>query len=161
VKPRLIVAFSLVFGAAVICSLNYDTWVSIPAARKLIAAQLRDPDSTQFRNDSLRPTGWLCGELNSKNGEGGYVGFRKFVSGGRSGDYYLEGEGEISSRHSDTDDRDFIGRLDEEIRILRQFNAMRQNDSSIEVPSKAEIRRQAEEAYARSTFEKQWQEHCS
>jgi hypothetical protein len=44
-----------------------------------VAAQMRDPSSVQFRNVKTG-TDALCGELNAKNGFGGYVGFKPFVA---------------------------------------------------------------------------------
>lgn len=41
---------------------------------------LRDPDSAQFRNLRLLANHSVCGEVNSKNGFGGYVGFKPFFS---------------------------------------------------------------------------------
>lgn len=40
----------------------------------IVKKELSDPESAQFRNQS-----GFCGELNSKNKFGGYVGFHKFV----------------------------------------------------------------------------------
>ena len=42
---------------------------------------LKDPSSAQFQNVKLNtPRTALCGQLNSKNGFGGYVGFRDFIA---------------------------------------------------------------------------------
>jgi hypothetical protein len=41
------------------------------------AAQLRDPSSAQFRNIK-RNQGFVCGEINGKNGFGAYAGFKRF-----------------------------------------------------------------------------------
>lgn len=50
-----------------------------------VKAQLKDPSSAQFR--SVRTyhgsgTPVVCGEVNSKNGFGGYGGFQRFVAAG-------------------------------------------------------------------------------
>lgn len=56
--------------------------------RKPVLAQLNDPDSALFRDEWLL-SGWsewrvlgsvLCGEVNTKNKMGGYVGYAKFSS---------------------------------------------------------------------------------
>ena len=45
------------------------------------AASLKDPGSAQFRKLELKLSRTiLCGEVNAKNGFGGYVGFRPFVT---------------------------------------------------------------------------------
>ncbi|WP_282353060.1 hypothetical protein [Pseudomonas sp. PS01303] len=49
------------------------------AAKKSIAANYKDPDSVLFKNLTLD---WnkkhICGELNAKNGFGGYIGYDVF-----------------------------------------------------------------------------------
>ncbi|NKA33228.1 hypothetical protein GO300_01294 [Ralstonia solanacearum] len=49
-----------------------------------VKQHLRDPDSAEFRNTKYGPDVGagkaLCGEVNAKNGFGGYAGFRRFVS---------------------------------------------------------------------------------
>jgi len=57
-------------------------------------AKLKDPVSAQFRGvyfhqgtDGIPMT---CGEVNSKNGFGGYGGFQKFVSAGKSDLTFLQ-----------------------------------------------------------------------
>ena len=54
--------------------------------KKVIKLKLKDPSSAQFRHvyfhrvdDNIPMT---CGEVNSKNSFGGYIGFQKFVSAG-------------------------------------------------------------------------------
>lgn len=49
------------------------------AGRQLVRAALRDPRSADFRNDRERGA-VLCGEVNAKNGFGGYTGYRRFVA---------------------------------------------------------------------------------
>ncbi|MBC3920014.1 hypothetical protein H8L32_21275 [Undibacterium sp. CY18W] len=51
-------------------------------AREFVASKLKDPQSTQFRNEVLK-IGILCGELNSKNSYGAYVGFKRFIASGK------------------------------------------------------------------------------
>lgn len=53
--------------------------------RAPIVKMLSDPASAQFQSEKhqgnwLWPKGALCGEVNSKNQMGGYVGFKKFVT---------------------------------------------------------------------------------
>lgn len=49
-------------------------------AQTAVKQQLTDPESAQFRNLSEHEA-WICGEVNSKNRLGGYVGFRIFIYG--------------------------------------------------------------------------------
>lgn len=63
--------------------------------RKIVGYDALDEDSLKFRNETLYhqggpetkdeklayPPGWiLCGEVNGKNGLGGYTGYRSFVA---------------------------------------------------------------------------------
>lgn len=54
-------------------------------SQQSIRARLKDPDSAEFRNvrfysGSGQPV--TCGEVNSKNGFGGYTGFQQFIASG-------------------------------------------------------------------------------
>ncbi|MCW5669763.1 MAG: hypothetical protein KIT86_08880 [Hydrogenophaga sp.] len=58
-------------------------------AKVVIADQLRDPGSAQFR--SLRVASYaggvlVCGEVNAKNSFGGYAGFVRFIANASKGD---------------------------------------------------------------------------
>jgi hypothetical protein len=46
-------------------------------AENAVRAQLTDPQSAQFRN-IVQKGEYICGEVNSKNQQGGYAGFRHF-----------------------------------------------------------------------------------
>ena len=48
-------------------------------AEGLVARSMRDPTSAQFRNMMVFASGAVCGEVNAKNGFGGYVGFDPFI----------------------------------------------------------------------------------
>lgn len=148
----MVVAGSAIAAATVYWA-NYEKWVTIPAAQALIAGQLRDPDSTQFRNSRITKDGWLCGELNSRNGNGGYVGFKKFVSGGKDNTYYLEGHGVLGERTHEQ----FIEFMDEQIAVLKIINQRLSQDPSWEQPSKSD---QEDMANAQA-FEKKWQAMCT
>ena len=58
-------------------------WYLVSELRKPVLAELNDPDSAKFRNERLLSP-WtvsnsiLCGEMNTRNGMGGYVGFSPF-----------------------------------------------------------------------------------
>lgn len=72
--------FALICIAGVV---NYTTGGATKQARNLVAYQLRDPSSAQFR-DVFTHNGAVCGQVNSKNGFGAYAGFARFyVSEGR------------------------------------------------------------------------------
>lgn len=52
-------------------------------AREFVKAILKDPESAEFRNEFVGAKGVPCGEVNAKNGFGGYTGFKRFVSAGK------------------------------------------------------------------------------
>ena len=44
-------------------------------SREFVVANLKDPDSAEFRNQN-----GFCGEVNAKNGFGGYTGFKRYIA---------------------------------------------------------------------------------
>jgi hypothetical protein len=68
----------------------------IETGKDSVKFKLKDAQSAQFRNVFFHrsknniPT--TCGEVNSKNGFGGYIGFQRFISIGRPEGTYLEQE---------------------------------------------------------------------
>jgi hypothetical protein len=58
-------------------------WIDM--SQGAIKSRLKDPDSAQFRNVYFTDASggpMVCGEVNSKNSYGGYVGFQRFVASG-------------------------------------------------------------------------------
>lgn len=49
----------------------------IAIVTKAVADSMKDPESARFRNMHIT-RGNVCGEVNAKNGMGGYVGFARF-----------------------------------------------------------------------------------
>jgi hypothetical protein len=70
----------LVVGAVI----AYRQFVLLPSLRDMIRERLKDPASAQFRDERV-VGGWLpawsfyCGQVNAKNGMGGYSGFAYFT----------------------------------------------------------------------------------
>ncbi len=68
------------------CTMNDG--VALSAAQDMVQKQLKDPDSADFRNVRLAGMettgevhrGWICGEVNARNGFGGYTGFQRFAA---------------------------------------------------------------------------------
>lgn len=71
---------------------------TIVAAERAVRAELKDPDAAQFRDVHANYTEEFgvvaCGRVNAKNEFGGYTGFRRFVSSGRS--VILEGRDNVA-----------------------------------------------------------------
>lgn len=107
----------ILLSAMVILSINLfadmsDSYDKTTDARKIgwmdkgkeaVSFKLKDSDSAKFRNvyfhrgsDNIPMT---CGEVNSKNSYGAYIGFQRFISAGTSENTYLE---EQVSGFSDT-----------------------------------------------------------
>jgi len=68
----------------------------IEKGKEAVRSKLKDPNSAQFKNvyfhrgaDGIPVS---CGEVNSKNSFGGYTGFQKFVSAGKSELTFLQSE---------------------------------------------------------------------
>lgn len=71
---------------------------TIVAAERAVRGELKDPDAAQFRDVRANYTEEFgvvaCGRVNAKNEFGGYTGFRRFVSSGKS--IILEGRDNIA-----------------------------------------------------------------
>ena len=71
---------------------------TIVAAERAVRRELKDPDAAQFKDVRANYTEEFgvvaCGRVNAKNEFGGYTGFRRFVSGGKS--VILEGRDNVA-----------------------------------------------------------------
>ncbi|MGH1450468.1 MAG: hypothetical protein ACRBBM_13770 [Pseudomonadaceae bacterium] len=70
---------------------------TIVAAKRAVQGALKDPSSAQFKDVRANYTEEFgvvaCGRVNAKNELGGYIGFKRFVSSGKS--VILEGRDSI------------------------------------------------------------------
>lgn len=94
----------------------------VDSAKSMIMDAMKDPGSTQFKSvrtikNSLNDS-YVCGEVNSKNSYGGYVGFKSFAY--KSGKYVIDGS------YTSADDLEFFsisgcgGRDLEKVAIARK-----------------------------------------
>lgn len=68
-----------------------ETPAEVLAAQEAVKLKLKDPASAQFRN--VKSKGYsVCGEVNAKNGFGGYTGYTRFTYLPSRGDATLEDE---------------------------------------------------------------------
>lgn len=69
----------------------------IDTAKDAVAERLRDPSSAQFRNvkagQANNGLNTVCGEVNAKNGYGGYAGYQRFITNSDGKFVYLESQG--------------------------------------------------------------------
>lgn len=131
----------IIIAAALLCAVGagtfwfkYTDWVTIPKAQQLVADQLSDPSSAQFRNDRLIDYDWHCGEVNGKNSMGGYVGFKRFISGRLSKVTYLEGVGMMGKESTE----EFLLVMDKVIANLKLLNAMNGQVPGLLAPTESE-----------------------
>ena len=68
------------------------------AGERQIISKLKDGSSASFSNVFISTSDFVCGEVNSKNSFGGYVGFQRFISAYPTG---------ISALEEGTNKRDF------------------------------------------------------
>lgn len=75
---------------------------TVVAAERAVRDELKDPDSAQFKDVRANYTEEFgvvaCGRVNAKNELGGYTGFRRFVSSGKS--VILEGRDNVADAWS-------------------------------------------------------------
>lgn len=156
-KHLVSVLLGLGITISIISALKYEEWVTIRKAREPIQALMKDPDTAKFRGEFISFMGWFCGEVNSKNEYGAYVGFKRFFSNTRPTRIFIEGTGradEVSSSEESLDD--YILRLTKETEILRQENLAQQSGS----PLKKYTASERSELANQQIFDEQWAERC-
>lgn len=134
--------------------IKYDDWIVMPKARRLLADHLLDPGSAQFRNDRFIDLNWHCGEVNAKNGMGGYGGFKRFISGRQNKIIYLEGTGMLGEQSNE----EWIAILDREIAFNQQWvkNREKYTELGLRFPSEDERREKAKS----EVFDDHWKAIC-
>lgn len=136
-----------------IVAFKYTDWVLIPAARSGIASKMTVPDSLQFRAENISAEGWLCGEVNERNGYGAYAGFKKFISNKQKNVHFIEGSGRLGELSND----DLAEILQEKAEILKSYLSVRKSVSNAVMPSEHEIN----VITVDSLFKKRWAQLCS
>lgn len=63
----------------------------IRVGQRAVESRLKDADSAKFRNQFVGKSGVPCGEVNARNGFGGYNGFKRYIASG-GGVSVIEGE---------------------------------------------------------------------
>jgi len=77
----IIVAGAAIAGAVLYAAGVFDA--DTPDHRQAVMAQLVDPESARFRNETQNDLlDIYCGEVNSQNRMGGYVGWKRYIAYG-------------------------------------------------------------------------------
>ncbi|MGK5049604.1 hypothetical protein ACQ4WP_27465 [Janthinobacterium sp. GB4P2] len=146
-----------VLAGALVVHSKYDDWFVFPPYRKLVSVGLLDPLSAQFRGEKIVPGDWACGELNAKNGSGGYVGFKRYLIS-KDGYGYLEDHGRLGDDDNfDRNNERVTEELDAEIKINENTIETYKITGKIIKLSKSELR----ESIRSLVFERRWKEKCS
>ena len=124
--------------------------------RAQINNAVKDPGSTEFKNEKTSPNGIYCAEVNSKNSFGAFVGFQRVVVGRFGEENYtlLERDGLKSDGGGGT-----LVLLELNIATTQaKINARRE----LAVGDKDTLSEQEyQEIALRKVFEEEWSEKCS
>lgn len=98
---------------------RWNDWFLFPEKRAAILRALRDSSSAQFRDERFsEKTGYICGQINAKNGMGGYTGFKRYASSAL--DFILEDSGLLASQNTkEKTTQEIIEQLDREINFMK------------------------------------------
>ncbi|MYM34896.1 hypothetical protein GTP38_11150 [Duganella sp. FT94W] len=145
---------AITIAAGFTLRIKYDDWFVFPKTRQMVADQLVDPLSAQFRNDWIAKDGWHCGEVNAKNGMGGYGGFKRFIAGQQNKIIYLEGVGMLG----DTSHEEWMAILDKQIAFNENWAKNREKyaELGLRLPPESERREKAKA----EVFEDHWKAIC-
>lgn len=138
-------AFTLVAFAAISVACVWKFWepmVVWPSKQAPLLASLTDPASAQFRGQRLSQFGVLCGEVNSRNSMGGFVGFTKFLA--TSGSYAIRGYPTDPWYGGTKPTHVIVAELDREIDFMR-----------------ARGRKRTEQEALHAEFDALWTQSCS
>jgi len=143
------------FVSSGVLLVKYDEWFKFPPLRGYVNNQTKDSASTLFRNERLTAAGWLCGEMNTKNGYGAYTGFVRFISGSED-DAYVEGMGYVGKVGGASTQR-IIDDLDAKIAAIKKFGGILKSGGASAAPSDQEI----DDFVVKELFSQRWKKICA
>lgn len=121
-KKLHIAAACSVAALAVGAAIAYTKWVEKQEFDNLtnqLVRALKDPASATFRD--YRIVGpYICGEVNSKGGAGGYIGFKRFIS--HATGYAIDGEIVDSFWQGTRDTDDVVAEVNLQIAFLKTWH---------------------------------------
>lgn len=154
-KPRVAIAVALALGA---CDRIPGTDAyKIKQMERQLAGVMFDPEAVRFRethlrrawrNGSAQPVRVLCGEVNGKNRNGGYIGFRRFIVGEGGEDYSQDPQIETTKAEHDAANERC---LDPEKRSSNSYQLVEDCNEAISVTDKY---------YDQMAFEDLWLAVC-
>lgn len=147
-------------AAVVSAGLYFKTAIQYSEYRAQVNNAVKDPGSTEFKNEKTSPNGIYCAEVNSKNLYGAFVGFQRVMAkvdvryGGESYGYvFFEREGLKGGDAQTFSSKILIYRLQGERKAREQELAGGYEATQ----SENEYREAAE----RKVFEEEWSLNCS
>jgi hypothetical protein len=155
--------FSILFFALTAC--ENATKDATKATREIISDQMKDPFSAQFKNETVGKDA-VCGEVNSKNAYGAYVGFKRYIVlneraiGQKSSDTisyadtYVEGSGRVTTKKNNLDN--LIEDMEIEAGLMTDLLAKRKRKLLEKVPTPEETAILLKEMI----FQKKWSKFC-
>ena len=155
------IAGSLLIAVAAVGAAIWNGWGWFgPSQRRVLLAELVDPDSARFRNEKVTKDGYLCGEFNAKNKMGGYGGFTRYMAH-ENGILLIDGESNWRApREGATDHKNLVGHLRLELEILDNSDEVRKEDNALPVSQRHGEEWRNEEAHRR-TFAGRWAKICN
>ena len=146
-------------AGGVLLSVNYDDWGTKPKLieqkRAFVTEQMRDPATVQFKDEILSKRNWLCGQMNSKNAYGAYVGFKRFAVF----DYdnaWIEGFG-YAGKPDAQSTKHIIEMVQAQIKVSERVLVAVTADPKAPTPSKREVEAMAE----LELFDERWKKNCT
>lgn len=122
--------------------------------RATIKVVLKDPGSAEFKSEQVSSSGTYCAEVNSKNSYGGYIGFDRVMSDGKSYVFF-----ERAGVQGDGIEKTIIllGITAEALEVINKALRRKNGGENIDIPSDYE----SQEIALRHVFKERWSVKCS
>jgi hypothetical protein len=95
-KKTIVLIIIFMLNSSVIIAGDPREIAWIEKGKEAVRSKLKDPHSAQFKNvyfhRGAKGIPVSCGEVNSKNSFGGYIGFQKFISAGNPELTFMQSE---------------------------------------------------------------------
>ena len=129
--------------------------------RAQINNAVKDPGSTEFKNEKTSPNGIYCAEVNSKNSYGGFVGFQRVMAkvdvfeGESDGYVFFERDGLEGSGGGEMS-------IQLQIKTATTYEHIKAKEEEMAGGNKVDSNdNEYRETARRKVFEEEWSENCS